>query len=78
MRSSSRRQSTHRNFDTERCDLGIRVCRGFSQEREQLVSKVVNVILLLLSVEMTKWKSCSASDPTVVNLTAKFIVKCNI
>ena len=53
-------------------------CSKFSQEREQLVSKVCKLDHTFISFCPKDKMEKLLSDPTIVNLTAKLIVKCNI
>ena len=53
-------------------------CSKFSQEREQLVSKVCKLDNTFTSLCPNDKMKKLLSDPTIVNLTAKFVVTCNI
>ena len=50
----------------------------FSQEREQLVSKVCKLDNTFTSLCPKDEMEKLLSDPTIVNLTAKFMVKYNV
>ena len=53
-------------------------CSKFSQEREQLVSKVCKLDNTFTSLCPKDKMEELLSDPTIVNLTAKSIEKCNV